>query len=184
MDTNTTEDIITDVIPDKTNITRMVNTAWHVLSAGLFPAAVADKASCAMAKAFIKTFLEQEGKAYDHFAEFCQRILMVRYYMACRPDFQIRYDVNSWLNPSNKLGFAGTAPWFATLADNRSINRIHKIELKAFPEAILELAEEPTPEIFHYWNNYFIEKRAVDVQRLFMMVGGCVAFGNDEELKG
>jgi hypothetical protein len=180
MDTNNQQSILNDVIPDKSNINRMVNTAWHVLSAGLFPAAVIDDAAGAMARAFIKSFINREGNPYTHFAEFCQRILMVRYYMKCRPAFEIRYDINGWLNPSNKKGFAGTAEWFATLKDNRSINPIHKIELKAFPEAILELAEEPTPEIFHYWNNWLAEKKAVDIQKMFMMVGGCLAFRNAE----
>ncbi len=183
MDTNTTQQPPTDVVPDKTNIGRMVNTAWHVLSAGLFPSQMNAEPSKAMACGFIQSFLSRTENGYASFAEFCQRILMVRHYQQNHPRFGMHHKLNSWLDPANKLGFAGTEKWFANLKENRALHPVHLIELKAFPEAILELAEDPTPDIFHYWNDWFIEKKAMDIQRMFMMVGGCLAFRNYEELK-
>ncbi len=174
---NTNQDqMITDVIPDRKNINRMVNTAWHVVSTGIFAATKHNKAETAMAKTHIRNFITRSGDAYKNYAEFCQRIIMVRRYKAHNPGFHIRFGIVAWLNPEIARGFAGTALWFERLAANRKENPIHLIALKAFPEAILELAEELTADIFNYWNDWFQERRQADICAMTMMVGAKLAF--------
>ena len=169
MNTNQ-QQIETDVIPDKQNMARMVHTAFLVVTAGLFHATKLDANKTAVVASHIKGFITRADDPYKNFSAFCQRILMVRRYLAFNKGFQIRFNIETWLNPEVARGFAGTAAWFDRLLYSRKEHPIHLLELKAFPEAILELAEEGTREIFDYWYDWFGEKKATDIREMMKLV--------------
>ncbi len=168
---NTNEQRIeADVIPDKMNIARMADTALLVLTTGLFPKTLLNQYKAREAKACIRAFITHGGAYYKNFAAFCQRILMVRYFMSRNPWFEIRFDILTWLKPEVKRGFVKTANAFEEMQGIRKLDPLFRLELKAFPEAVLELAEEGTPEIFDYWNDWFAERKAWGVREMFQKV--------------
>lgn len=176
METNTTQGKIQDAIPDKQNINLMVSTALLVMQTGLFPCCNNSPLARQLARVFIKGFITRSGEAYANYAEFCQRILMARRYRIQNPDFSFSFTIMAWLDPDARLGFAGTAPWFATLQDKRKQKPLHLLELKAFPEAMLELAEERSADNFHYWNSWFMERKAWDESLMLQLSGVQLAF--------
>ncbi len=169
MNTTSTTQTQHDAIPDRDNISLMISTAWLVLQTGLFPVN-RNEQSESLAKSFIRGFIGNSSNAYPLFAEFCQRILMARHFLCMNPHYCFRDSMMGWLDPENKKGFAGTRPWFENLLDKRTKDAAHLLELKAFPEAILELAEERSADNFHYWNNWFHERQAWD-QVLMLQLG-------------
>lgn len=171
-----------DTIPDKKNVPLMNQAALQVLVNGLYALAAVDAVALKKAADFVSKFIGDDEKAYARFAEFCQRILMVRHYIITHPKFQFAYPLHRWLDPANKHGFAGSAQWFADLQEKRKLRPMHMIKLKAFPEAILELAEERSPEIYNYWFPWFLENDATDEAILFKLTASSIAFGESNTL--
>ena len=137
MDTNSKQGLFNDVIPDKMNTALMLDTAWLLLEAGLFPGYRSDKATKDLARTFIGSFILAPGDPYRYYAAFCQRILLTRHYIDTHPGFSFDFTIISWLDPANARGFNGTKAWFDNLLDKRKKSPMHRIELKAFPEAML-----------------------------------------------
>lgn len=175
MNITTSPTSIHDAIPDRSNVQLMVDTAWLVLKTGLFPVN-RDEQSQSLAKSFIRNYIGNSDNAYPLFAEFCQRILMARHYLKKNLSYCFPKSIIVWLDPENKYGFAGTKAWFLTLLDKRSKNTAHLLELKAFPEAILELAEDCSTDNFHYWNNWFQERQAWDIVLMLQLGAVQLAF--------
>jgi hypothetical protein len=101
---------------------------------------------------------------------------MTRRYIIQNPGYKFDFTVISWLDPENKFGFSGTAAWFATLQDKRKPDPVHLLELKAFPEALLELAEDPSADNFNYWNGWFSERKAWDQALILQLTAVQIAF--------
>ncbi|HEY6914609.1 MAG TPA: hypothetical protein VI413_08035, partial [Paludibacter sp.] len=74
-----------------------------------------------------------------------------------------------WFNPENEKGFAGTKQWYRKVYEARQSLPNYKIELKALAEAVLEVSTEPTQNNFHYWKNYFIERKTPGLLSLFLI---------------
>lgn len=176
MNTNTEQTGYDDVIPDKKNIPLMADTAWILLAVSLGPSTIYDKPTEKMAKAFIRAFMSADKDPYKAYAEFCQRILMARRFIDQNPDYDFNSTIPHWLDPRNHHGFAGTAGWFEKLAEKRKADPIYLLELKAFPEALLELSEEPASANFHYWADWFLERGAHDQYLLIQLVGAQLVF--------
>lgn len=176
MTTQTINPILADSIPDKSNSSLMIAAALEVLLAGMYPFSMYNEQALGMVRNFIRGFIFRDGDHYASYAEFCQRILMARHYAEKNAWYANSAGLVSWLDPENKQGFAGTAAWYATLQDKRSKQPLYLLELKAFPEAVLEMAEEPVAAIYTYWNNWFMEKQARDAAMLFRMVSLAMAF--------
>lgn len=181
MNTNIQETDLNDVIPDKKNIPLMIQAAWYLLVSGLFVFKNYNMATEKTAKAFIRSFIEAGADPYKAYLEFCQRIFMARHYIFQHSGYHFTSSILSWLDPDNKHGFAGTATWFNKLQEKRTIQPTYLLELKAFPEAMLELAEEPAKDNFHYWAEWFIEREARDQYLMLQMVGVKMVFGEREE---
>ena len=175
MTTATNNPVIADTIPDKENSALMITAALQVLLAGMYPFKSYDEQTTGLARQFIRGVVLRDGAHYANYAGFCQRILMARHYAEKNPWYSNPFGLVSWLDPENKQGFAGTAAWYATLQDKRSKQPLYLLELKAFPEAVLEMAEEPVPAIYNYWNNWFMEKQALDAALLFRLVSLAMA---------
>jgi hypothetical protein len=184
MNTATNNPVIEDAIPNKLNTSLMIAAALEVLLAGMYPFKICDEQTLAQARYFIRGFVFRNEHHYANYAEFCQRILMARHYAEKNSWYVHSCSLLCWLDPDNKKGFAGTAAWYATLQDKRSILPLHLLELKAFPEALLEMAEEPGSGIFRYWNNWFIERNATDAALMFRLVSLSMAYPETEKAGG
>ncbi len=168
--------MIADTIPNKNNTGLMVSSALSFLEVALFPYKENRSPVKQVAGIFIRHFIGLNENAYAKYAELCQRIFMTRRYIIQHPSYDFNFNMLSWLDPDNAKGFAGTAPWFETLQDRRKQNPLHLLELKAFPEALLELAEERSADIFHYWHSWFKERRAWEQFLMLQQVGVQLAF--------
>jgi len=172
MNTNTNQNDHHDVIPDKKNSPLMTNSAWNLLIAALWPHSIYDDK--------IRSLIDEAYDPYDAYAEFCQRVIMARRYILQNPEYKISCSITEWLHSSNKNGYAGTAVWFERLQEKRKENRTYLIELKAFPEAMLELADDPAKDNFNYWSNWFLERKTNDHHLLLQLVGVKVFMDREE----
>lgn len=141
--------------------------AWHALYAILYNGCTFSSAEIDASKALIRQHLLQAPDAEAEYINMVQRILLTRRYLSGNSSRYVPTPAK-WLDPQNANGFTGTETWFSNLETFRQKQPLFKITYKAFAEAILEMAIEPTATNFHYWRSYFIERNANTLANLFL----------------
>lgn len=134
-----------------------INATWQIAYTALWNGVILNSNETKKCKQLIRTWLLQGDDLVSTYTELVQRIMLARAYVMALPNRFVPLP-SEWFCLSNEKGLAGTKAWFAKLQFKRLAMPLYKIELKAFAEAILELAEEPTTHNFHYWREYFIER--------------------------
>ncbi|HWJ28977.1 MAG TPA: hypothetical protein VNS32_20710 [Flavisolibacter sp.] len=150
-----------------TNINYLTDIAWQLSSTALWNHAEFSDTEKEEARKAIRQYLLSAKDFYQAYLIYCQRILMARQYIL-NHNMRLLVLPSRWLHPDNQQGFAGTLSWYQRLQEIRNALPLHKIELKAFAEALLEMKEEPTKANFLYWRSYFIEKKAPGLLHLFL----------------
>lgn len=158
----------TNIYPIKDNVDGMADTAWILAMISLWPTSTYSAIEIFETKKCIRRFLVSVIDPYIAYKEFCQRILLTRKYQLDNPAQAISEIPTIWFH-SNKNGFLLSSVWFNSLQQIRSKLPLHKLEMKALAEAILEMAEENSPNNFHYWITWFKERNAPDELMLFSM---------------
>jgi hypothetical protein len=120
-----------------------------------------------LSKKLVKEFIAANKDSYKGYLAFIQRVLLTRQYITTNAGRFVPLP-SFWLDKNNANGFTGTREWFEQLQSVRSSVPSHKIELKAFAEAILEMSEERTCRNYQYWRNYFIERKTPGLLNLFL----------------
>jgi len=148
-------------------IEQLTNTAWNFAFTALWNNSVFSKTEIEEAKKCIQQFLLTAKCPIKAYKAFCQRVLLARQYVTSQPNRFIPLPT-IWLDKTNASGFAGTREWYRNILAVRSSLPNFKTELKAFAEAILEMSEEGTSKNFHFWRNYFIDKKTPGLLSLFL----------------
>ncbi len=155
------------IYPIKENIKGMVKCAWQLAKVSLWMGQQLPRREEIKAQGTIKSFISNQADPYKGYLEMCQRILLVHKELTQSRDHVIKESSSRYFNPYNESGFVLSVNLFAELQQRRLIEPLHNIELKAFCEAILDMAEDPDEEIFCYWLNWFGERDAVIEPDLF-----------------
>jgi hypothetical protein len=146
---------------------QLVNTAWNFACTALWNDFAFSNKEAESAKRQIRLFFEPSGNLKKAYTVFCQRVLLAHQYLSNASNRFIPLP-SVWLNPENEKGFAGTQQWYQKVYDARQSLPNYKIELKALAEAVFEVSIEPTQNNFHYWKNYFIERKTPGLLSLFL----------------
>lgn len=152
-----------------------INAAWLTAYTALWNGTIFSTTEQEQAKQAIEQWMQAPDKEAAYKA-FVQRVLMARLYLQ-QTGRKYMPTPTEWLNPNNQTCFAGTAKWMKQLQEKRKAMPLHRLELKAFAEAILEMEEEPTARNFHYWRSYFIERNHQALLNLFLSCIGNAKFG-------
>ena len=144
-----------------------VNPAWLTAYTALWNGTIFSTNEQEQAKQAIEQWMQAQPDKEAAYKAFVQRVLMTRLYLQ-QTGKKYLPTPTEWLNPNNQNGFAGTAKWMEQLQEKRKAMPLHRLELKAFAEAILEMEEEPTARNFHYWRSYFIERNQQGLLNLFL----------------
>lgn len=150
-----------------TDLHALINTAWNFAHTALWSTSLFSKKEVNEAKEWIGFYFLNSKNVYKAYSVFCQRVLLARQYLANANNRYIPLPT-IWLNPENETGFVGTKEWYDQVKVIRESLPNHKMELKAFAEAIWELSQEPTAKNFCYWKTYFIEAGATGLLNLFL----------------
>jgi len=146
------------------DLSHLVDTAWTFAYSSLWNCSLFSTKEIDAAKESIREFLLLSKTPRTAFLSFCQRVLLARYYL---DKGNILPSV--WLDRKNGNGFASTKQWYNEIKTLRESLPHYKTEIKALAEAVLEYSEEPTPQNFYYWKNYFIEKQTPGLLTLFQV---------------
>jgi hypothetical protein len=153
------------ILPIKENINAMVNAAWVLSITCLWPFTCFSEKEMEEGKKHIRRFMINEADPYKAYMEYCQRILLLTKQRIHGPCHVIPQD--DFFHPLNKNGFTQTEGLFKQLQHDRTKFRLYRQELKALSEAILDIAEEPDLENFHYWVSWFLSHFAYSEYTLF-----------------
>ncbi len=118
-------------------------------------------------KALLAGLLINSDDADKMYSEIVQRVLMAKNYLLMNPGCYLPAP-SEWFSASNSKGFYGTEEWYERLVQKRKSYPLHRLEYKAFGEAVLEMMEEPTARNFHYWRSWFIEHDCQGLLNLFL----------------
>lgn len=144
-----------------------VGIAWNFAHTALWNDFAFSNKEIENAKEQIRLFFELCTDLKKAYTVFCQRVLLARQYLSNASNRFMPLP-SIWFNAQNEKGFAGTKQWYQKLYDARQSLPNFKIELKALAEAIYEVSMEPTQNNFHYWKNYFIERKTPGLLSLFL----------------
>ncbi len=144
-----------------------INAAWLVAYTALWNGTIFSSAEQEQAQQSIQKWMQAQPDKHAAYNTFVQRVLMARLYLQ-KTKRRLTVTPTEWLNPDNQNGFTGTAKWYGELLEKRKAMPLHRLELKAFAEAALEMEEEPTDRNFHYWRSYFIERNQQALLNLFL----------------
>jgi len=132
----------------------LVSNAWLCAYASLWKTDTFSEKEIKRAKELIREYLLNAGSPVRAYNLFCQRVLITYQYLQTHTESYVPLP-SQWLDRNNNNGFAGTKKWMEKVLDQRSSLPFYRIELKAFAEALLELATEPSCANFIYWKQYF-----------------------------
>ena len=149
------------------SIEMMTDAAWNITLTSLWNCAQLSKNEKFGTRRYIKQFLTNSGDPYNVYLEFTQRILLTREYLIKNEDKYVPQP-SKWFDIDNVNGFAGTRRWFIRMEDVRKAFPLYRHQFKALPEAVLEMFEQPTASIFHYWRSWFIEREKQAAANLFL----------------
>ncbi len=146
---------------------QLTQACWNTASSTLWPSVILSNFEIQKAKAIIFNDIARAIDPYKEAVMFCQRVLLTKEYIGLRAGRFIPLP-SAWLNHDNEKGYAGTKKWYDKLIETRISMPLYKIIYKAFAEAVLEMAEEPSHANFRYWKNYFLEKKTPMLHQLFI----------------
>lgn len=158
--------VIKGLLGQATEIDKLTDIAWSFAHTALWNSSIFSEKEIAAAKSNIKELLLAAKRPIRCYNIFCQRVLLARQYVLASPTRFIPLP-SVWLDNQNPLGFAGTKAWYLNIKKQRASLPNYKIELKALGVAVLEMSEDPTPENYQNWKNYFVEKKAIGLLDLF-----------------
>lgn len=150
-------------------IQHLTDAAWMLACTALWNTALFSATETEKARTLIKELFIKAEDPYKAYLAFGERVLLARHYLSGSRSRYIPLPT-VWLDPLNEKGYRGTALWHQHILETRAALPVYKIELRALAEGVLEMTEEPTVQNFLYWKNYFIEKRAPGLLRLFLSV--------------
>lgn len=154
---------------NQTDLEDFIDTAWNFTLTALWNTSVFSNREINEAKKKIRFYFLKSGDLRKAYSVFCQRVLLARQYLSNNSNRFIPLP-SVWLNAENEKGFTGTASWYQDVYEARQSLPFYKIELKALAEAVWELSQEPTQNNFHYWKNYFIDRKTPGLLSLFLNI--------------
>ena len=92
-------------------------------------------------------FLLHHKDLADAFVEFCERVMLARWYVQASSHRYIPHPA-LWLNGNNDKGFKGTANWYEQVELKRSIFPFHHLALKILVVSYLEYVMNPSQQNF------------------------------------
>ncbi|HEV8283831.1 MAG TPA: hypothetical protein VGQ09_05960 [Chitinophagaceae bacterium] len=149
------------------SIDDLVTASWNFAYTALWNTSIFSASEIEQAKTIIKDYLTASKNPEKGYSAFVQRILLTRHYLNNNPNKFVPLP-SLWFDRENLNGFAGTKEWYLSMLAVRESLPMYKIELKAFAEAILEMQEDNSSQNFHYWRNYFIERKTPGLLNLFL----------------
>ena len=112
----------------------------------------------------IKNFIAAKCDYYLGYLEFCERLLLLDGGGTSYRGYSLS-EWENWFDHGNY--FDSTKNDYERLQQKRKTDPELKKNWKALAEAILEMQETPSPYILLYWENWFVERNAMDEFELF-----------------
>lgn len=153
----------------------LVIAAYYCAYTALWNAAQLSQAEKDAAFEAVRGFIINSENPEKAYAQLVQRVLMARFYSLSNEGVTIP-EPSAWFNAGNANGFPGTANWYDRLHKKRQAYPLHRLELKAFPEAILEMVEDASARNFHYWRSWFIGHDNNKLLNLFLSTVANLSF--------
>jgi hypothetical protein len=149
------------------NINLLVHAAWNFAYTALWNQSIFSLAEKDEAKRLVRQYLLSYQHSEKGYYNFCQRVLLAKEYV--RQNNQRFIPIPSvWLDNHNANGFAGTEAWMNKLLEKRASVPLYKRNWKALAEAVLEMANDDTEQVFWYWKIYFQERGERELWELFL----------------
>jgi hypothetical protein len=149
-------------------VEQLAATAWNFTYAALWSNCQFSAKEENTAKEAITSFFNLFKIPEKGFSVFCQRVALAKIESG-KSQPVITPLPSHWLDWRNDDGFISTKQLFDSIEKTRASLPLYKIELKALSEGVLEFAQEPTKENFHYWQQYFIERKHSSILTLFRL---------------
>jgi hypothetical protein len=153
--------------PFKENTELMVNTAWLLASGRLWPCSTFSDKEEQTSKKILRNFITQVMDPYQGYLEICQRVLLTEKQVRSVSGYTIYKRPSRWLNSDSKRGFGISRHWFEELQAKREKDPLYGHALRAFCEAILDMAEEPGCKNYNYWMTWFSKQSALEEHLVF-----------------
>jgi len=146
------------------NVKTLATAAWDLATAAFDLKQLFKGSNRARMQKAIKDFICKKCDYYLGYLEFCERILLLnehpsRYRGYCFSEW------SNWFGEGNY--FDSTKNDYEALLKKRKTDPELKKNWKALAEAVLEMQEAPSPYILLYWENWFVERNAVEEFELF-----------------
>lgn len=152
---------------DKEKIQKATDNAWIIAFTVLWNGEIFSTEEKAKAKQYIRYWIINQPCIRHAYLQAAQRILLANQYIAAAKGRYVP-SPSEWFDPANQYGFAGTEEWFNKMQKKRIAMPLYNQHLKAFAEAVEEMADEPTARNFHYWREYFIERNCQALLNIFL----------------
>jgi hypothetical protein len=143
----------------------LVQTAWIFAYSVFWNNQVYSTKEINEAKQYISQWLTGRNSR-KAFTNFCQQVILGRLNIKALNSVFLSLP-SLWFDPENPEGYSIIKEWLDEIRSIRQSLPNFKVEIKALAEAVQEFSEEPTPENFQYWRNYFIEKDEPVLLNLF-----------------
>ena len=147
----------------------MIKAAWNLTYTSFWNTWTLSSNEMRLTKKFIRKFITNAQVKYEAYVEYCERVLLAREYLINNPEKYVPIP-SKWFDTNNMNGFIGTGRWFENMRNMRRSLPLYRNHFRALPEAILEMLEEPSGRIFHYWRNWFVEREKHASVNLFLSV--------------
>ena len=159
-------------VTDNLNKNPLTSIAWNVVRTALWDGCHLSQKEIEGARGAIDRLLKDEPQ--KSFTVFCQRVLLAWQYINYASN---RYASlpSTWLDETQPHGYKGTLAWYQKVEQLRQSLPLYKEELRAFPEAVLEMSADPTPDNYQYWCSYFRERHK-ELYQLFIQVTANACF--------
>jgi hypothetical protein len=143
--------------------------AWNLSYSAFWELYEFSIAEIETARQFISGFISNGNDPYANYLTYCQRVLMAYSFIRNENGKYVPLPSN-WFDKKNDKGFSGTIKWMDALNLKRKSVPLHRIELKAMAEAVLEMTEDPSVPNFRYWKSYLIDRKQEWLYFLFVSV--------------
>ena len=148
-----------NIFTRKENIRTLTEAAGLLSMISLWPNADLPAKEMITLKEAIRRFLLSAEDPYKQYIAFCERMLMNLQPPSRQPGKKLRPMPSVWLQDNNDLLCdAPNDPW---LPENTR-HLFQRRKNRALAEAVLEMLEAPSEDIFNYWINWFRIRKAAD----------------------
>ncbi len=148
------------------NDTLLYQAAWQFAVTCLWPARQFSEIEIKITRFRIRQMIANSADRFNAYLEFCQQVLLFRYYsISSRGRVSIPSPCQ-WITGS---GLTTSKLFFRSVQQRRLGEPLFMHVQKGLCEAVLEVTENNSEEMIAYWENWFRERNARPELRLFIL---------------